>query len=83
MGVTDFWWWQNILNALLETDAELIIYNFQTPELDTDVAVINKFITSAYSGLLSEESRNKLHQKISVVQYTSETKLRAFKLTRD
>ncbi|MCQ9226025.1 bacteriophage abortive infection AbiH family protein [Streptococcus suis] len=83
LGVTDFWWWQNILNALLETDAELIIYNFQTPELDTDVAVINKFITSAYSGLLSEESRNKLHQKISVVQYTSETKLRAFKLTRD
>ena len=100
IGSSDFWWWNNILKSLLETDSELIIYNYNSnneSDSDTinrfiDVAThkevnnesdsdtINRFIDIAKEKPLSPKDIDKLHQKIAVVQYNSETKLYAFKL---
>ena len=81
LGDSDFWWWNNILNSLLETDSELIIYNYNgNNESDSDT--INRFIDVAKEKPLSPKDIDKLHQKIAVVQYNSETKLYAFKLDR-
>ena len=79
LGDSDFWWWNNILNSLLETDSELINYNGNN-ESDSDT--INRFIDVAKEKPLSPKDIDKLHQKIAVVQYNSETKLYAFKLDR-
>ncbi|TWT16527.1 AbiH family protein [Streptococcus sp. sy010] len=88
LGKTDFWWWNNIFNALLETDAELIIYNYDKDKLDDEDEhkhkhVINNFIEKAkgIDRILSSEEATKLHGKIAVVNYNSKTELQAFKLS--
>ena len=81
IGSSDFWWWNNILNSLLETDSELIIYNYNNNN-ESDSDTINRFIDVAKEKPLSPKDIYKLHQKIAVVQYNSETKLYAFKLDR-
>lgn len=79
IGSSDFWWWNNILNSLLETDSELIIYNYNSNN-ESDNATINRFIDVATHKELDDEELDKLHKKIAIVQYNSETKLNAFKL---
>lgn len=79
IGDSDFWWWNNILNSLLKTDAELIIYNYNSNN-ESDNDTIDRFIQVGNKEELSKEDVKKLHQKIAVVQYNSETKLHAFKL---
>ena len=79
LGDSDFWWWNNILNSLLETDSELIIYNYNSNN-ESDNATINRFIDVATHKELDDEELDKLHKKIAIVQYDSETKLNAFKL---
>ncbi|WP_221761856.1 hypothetical protein, partial [Streptococcus sanguinis] len=81
IGSSDFWWWNNILNSLLKTDSELIIYNYNSNN-ESDSDTINRFIDVAKEKPLSFKDINKLHQKIAVVQYNSGTKLYAFKLDR-
>ena len=81
LGDSDFWWWNNILNSLLETDSELIIYNYNSNN-ESDNATINRFIDVATHKKLDDEELDKLHKKIAIVQYDSETKLHAFKLDR-
>ena len=53
LGDSDFWWWNNILNSLLETDSELIIYNYNSNN-ESDSETINRFIDVAkkYNSLL-------------------------------
>ncbi len=79
IGDSDFWWWNNILNSILKTDAEMIIYNYNSSE-ESDEDTINRFIDVAKKEQLTNEDIEKIHQKIAVVQYDSETKLHAFKL---
>ena len=79
IGNSDFWWWNNILNSLLETDAELIIYNYNSND-ESDTDTINRFIDVATNGALDDDELDKLYKKIAIVQYDSETKLNAFKL---
>ena len=79
LGDSDFWWWNNILNSLLETDSELIIYNYNSNN-ESDSDTINRFINVATNEKLDDGELDKLHQKIAIVQYNSETKLYAFKL---
>ena len=79
LGKSDFWWWNNILNSLLSTEAELIIYNYNCNN-ESDVDTINRFIEVGKKEELTVEDVEKLRQKIAVVQYDSETKLHAFKL---
>lgn len=79
LGRTDFWWWNNILCSLLQTNAELIIYNYNNNE-ETDEETINRFIEVASDPTINDEERKKLHGKIAVVQYDKETSLKAFKL---
>ena len=81
IGSSDFWWWNNILNSLLRTDSELIIYNYNSNN-ESDSDTINRFIDVAKEKPLSPKDINMLHQKIAVVQYNSGTKLYAFKLDR-
>lgn len=81
IGSSDFWWWNNILNSLLGTDSELIIYNYNSNN-ESDSDTINRFIDVAKEKPLSPKDINMLHQKIAVVQYNSGTKLYAFKLDR-
>ena len=81
IGSSDFWWWNNILNSLLETDAELIIYNYnRTNNHESDDDTINRFIDAAREKELTDSEIEKLNKKIAIVQYDSETKLNAFKL---
>ena len=79
IGSSDFWWWNNILNSLLETDSELIIYNYNSNN-ESDSETINRFINVATNEKLDDGKLDKLHKKIAIVQYNSETKLNAFKL---
>lgn len=79
IGDSDFWWWNNILNSILKTDAEMIIYNYNST-IESDEDTINRFIDVAKKEQLTNEDIEKIHQKIAVVQYDSETKLHAFKL---
>ena len=79
LGDSDFWWWNNILNSLLETDSELIIYNYNSNN-ESDSETINRFIDVAKKVQLTAEDIEKLHKKIAVVQYDSKSKLHAFKL---
>ena len=79
IGDSDFWWWNTILNSLLKTDAELIIYNYNSNN-ESDSDTINRFINVATNEKLDDGELDKLHQKIAIVQYNSETKLYAFKL---
>lgn len=79
LGDSDFWWWNNILNSLLETDSELIIYNYNSNK-ESDSDTINRFINAATNEKLDNGKRDKLHKKIAIVQYNSKTKLNAFKL---
>ncbi len=79
IGSSDFWWWNNILNSLLETDAELIIYNYNSNK-ESDSDTINRFINAATNEKLDNGKLDKLHKKIAIVQYNSKTKLNAFKL---
>lgn len=79
LGDSDFWWWNNILNSLLKTDAELIIYNYNSNN-ESDSDTINRFINVATNEKMDNGKLDKLHKKIAIVQYNSETKLRAFKL---
>lgn len=79
LGDSDFWWWNNILNSLLETDSELIIYNYNSNN-ESDSDTINRFIDVAKKEQLTAEDIEKLHKKIAVVQYDSTSKLHAFKL---
>ena len=79
IGSSDFWWWNNILNSLLETDAELIIYNYNSNK-ESDSDTINRFINAATNEKLDNGKLDKLHKKIAIVQYNSKTKLHAFKL---
>lgn len=81
LGDSDFWWWNNILNSLLETDSELIIYNYNSNN-ESDSETINRFIDVAKKVQLTAEDIEKLHKKIAVVQYDSKSKLHAFKLDR-
>lgn len=81
LGDSDFWWWNNILNSLLETDSELIIYNYNSDN-ESDSETINRFIDVAKKVQLTAEDIEKLHKKIAVVQYDSKSKLHAFKLDR-
>ena len=81
LGDSDFWWWNNILNSLLETDAELIIYNYNSNK-ESDSDTINRFINAATNEKLDDGKLDKLHKKIAIVQYNSKTKLNAFKLDR-
>ncbi len=81
LGDSDFWWWNNILNSLLETDSELIIYNYNSNN-ESDSDTINRFINVATNEKLDDEKLDKLYKKIAIVQYNSETKLNAFKLDR-
>ncbi|MDU7195108.1 MAG: AbiH family protein [Streptococcus sp.] len=81
MGSSDFWWWNNILNSLLETDSELIIYNYNSNN-ESDSDTINRFINVATNEKLDDGKLDKLHKKIAIVQYNSKTKLNAFKLDR-
>ena len=79
LGDSDFWWWNNILNSLLGTDSELIIYNYNSNS-ESDIDTINRFINVAKKEQLTDEDIEKLHKKIAVVQYDSKSKLYAFKL---
>ena len=79
IGSSDFWWWKNILNSLLETDSELIIYNYNRNN-ESDSETINRFINVATNEKLDNGKLDKLHKKIAIVQYNSKTKLNAFKL---
>lgn len=79
LGDSDFWWWNNILNSLLETDSELIIYNYNSNN-ESDSDTINRFINVATNEKLDNGKLDKLHKKIAIVQYNSKTKLNAFKL---
>ena len=79
IGNSDFWWWNNILNSILKTDAEMIIYNYNST-IESDEDTINRFIDVAKKEQLTNEDIEKIHRKIAVVQYDSETKLHAFKL---
>ena len=79
IGSSDFWWWNNILNSLLETDSELIIYNYNSNK-ESDSDTINRFINAATNEKLDNGKLDKLHKKIAIVQYNSKTKLNAFKL---
>ena len=79
LGDSDFWWWNNILNSLLETDSELIIYNYNSNN-ESDSDTINRFINVATNEKLDDGKLDKLHKKIAIVQYNSKTKLNAFKL---
>ncbi|OFP93637.1 hypothetical protein HMPREF2963_05930 [Streptococcus sp. HMSC067A03] len=79
LGDSDFWWWNNILNSLLETDSELIIYNYNSNN-ESDGETINRFINVATNEKLDNGKLDKLHKKIAIVQYNSKTKLNAFKL---
>ena len=79
IGSSDFWWWNNILNSLLETYAELIIYNYNSNK-ESDSDTINRFINAATNEKLDNGKLDKLHKKIAIVQYNSKTKLNAFKL---
>ena len=79
LGDSDFWWWNNILNSLLETDSELIIYNYNSNN-ESDSDIINRFINVATNEKLDDGKLDKLYKKIAIVQYNSETKLNAFKL---
>ena len=81
LGDSDFWWWNNILNSLLETDSELIIYNYNSNN-ESDSDTINRFINVATNEKLDDGKLDKLHKKIAIVQYNSKTKLNAFKLDR-
>lgn len=81
IGDSDFWWWNNILNSLLETDSELIIYNYNSNN-ESDSDTINRFINVATNEKLDDGKLDKLHKKIAIVQYNSKTKLNAFKLDR-
>ncbi|EPR96589.1 hypothetical protein M059_02925 [Streptococcus mitis 18/56] len=79
LGDSDFWWWNNILNSILKTDAEMIIYNYNSTN-ESDEDTINRFIDVAKKEQLTAEDIEKLHKKIAVVQYDSKSKLHAFKL---
>ncbi len=79
IGDSDFWWWNNILNSILKTDAEMIIYNYNSTN-ESDEDTINRFIDVAKKEQLTVEDIEKLHKKIAVVQYDSKSKLHAFKL---
>lgn len=79
LGDSDFWWWNNILNSLLETDSELIIYNYNSNN-ESDSDTINRFINVAKKEQLTAEDIEKLNKKIAIVQYDSKSKLHAFKL---
>ena len=79
IGNSDFWWWNNILNSILKTDAEMIIYNYNSTK-ESDEDTINRFIDAAKKEQLTAEEIEKIHKKIAVVQYDSKSKLYAFKL---
>ena len=79
IGNSDFWWWNNILNSILKTDAEMIIYNYNSTK-ESDEDTINRFIDAAKKEQLTAEEIEKIHKKIAVVQYDSKSKLHAFKL---
>ena len=57
----------------------MIIYNYNST-IESDEDTINRFIDVAKKEPLTNEDIEKIHQKIAVVQYDSETKLHAFKL---
>ena len=78
LGDSDFWWWNNILNSLLRTESELIIYHYNSNN-ESDIDTINRFINVAKKEQLTAEDIKKLHKKIAIVQYDSKSKL-AFKL---
>ena len=88
LGKSDCWWWNNIINSLLHTKAELIIYNYNSNQ-ETNEETIDRFIESVSEYVPNEgyryrtKDREKLHSKIAVIQYTSDTKLKAFKLDKD
>ena len=79
LGDSDFWWWNNILNSLLGTESELIIYHYNSNN-ESDIDTINRFINVAKKEQLTAEDIKKLHKKIAIVQYDSKSKLHAFKL---
>lgn len=83
IGISDYWWWNNILLSIYYTEAELIIYSYGTNESKYDV--MDRFIDIAlkWDGSGKDQyQRELLYSKIAVVQYDSETKLHAFKLDR-
>lgn len=79
LGDSDFWWWNNILNSLLGTESELIIYHYNSNN-ESDIDTINRFINVAKKEQLTAKDIKKLHKKIAIVQYDSKSKLHAFKL---
>ena len=60
----------------------LIGIRYYNSNNESDNATINRFIDVATHKKLDDEELDKLHKKIAIVQYDSETKLHAFKLDR-
>ena len=78
IGSSDYWWWNNIFWSINTTDAELIIYSYDTNETKQDI--MDRFINVSSGGYIFDKTH--LYSKIAVIQYNSETKLNAFKLDR-
>lgn len=84
LGETDKWWWQNIIQALLNTDAELIIY-YYTPQDKTHLHktdIKNEFIDAACLEF-SDEQKETLENKIFIVTFSETTEKVAFAFKPD
>jgi len=79
IGITDSWWWERILNSMLSTDSELIIYYYNDKNYDEGF-VKDNFINSCKVAKLDDDKILKIKNKIYVVLYNDTNEKRMFSL---
>lgn len=84
LGSTDEWWWKYIVETILTSEAELIIYNYlhsgnsqQLASAEQKKIVKNRFM-KASGARLSKDDCTKVTNKIFVVNFNQETNRTAF-----
>lgn len=89
-GETDRWWWKHILCAVLQNEAELIIYQYlaNIHDLNSVKKSIKKnFIEENFDSLLAKSSLDevfeKIYSRIFVVVYSDASTISAFGFHED
>lgn len=95
LGITDQWWWDSIVEALIETDAELIIYNYiaddeydnvMEDEYDILQDELKRQVVIKFLNSIKNQNVDTLYQqlqtKISVILFNENKVDRSFLRTR-
>ena len=80
LGKTDSWWWKNIIDTLRSGKSELIIYYYDSGNNISSDDVKNMFLDASNCQLEIYE-RNYIKTRISVVTYTNNNELKAFRMS--